>query len=119
MIEHPLETAQIERRRHTRQLVTKPCKVRDGRTARFIVGETTDVSEGGALIRLCRTRPLSVGDELHVVVTATSRVVIRERDMIRGRIRRVLQMEDNTQAVAVEFVREHVGHMPEPLAVAA
>lgn len=113
------EQPHIERRRHARQLVTKPCKVRDGRTARFIVGETTDVSEGGALIRLSRTRPMFVGDELHIVVTSTSRLLVRERDMIRGHIRRVVQLEDSSQAVAVEFVRDEVQHMPEPLAVAA
>ncbi len=95
----------IERRQHPRHTVVRHCKVRDGRTASFAPGLTTDVSDGGALIRVDRARPYGPGDEIDIVVSWDDRPVLSSQDLIRARIRRVQPIDHHHQAVAVEYVR--------------
>ena len=78
--------------------------MRDRRTLLFSAGLTSDVSEGGALIRIDRGRPFGEGDELDVVVAWSGAGVIASDSMLRGRVKRVDLLDDRHQAVALEFV---------------
>lgn len=93
-----------DRRQHPRRSVVRPCKVRDRRTLLFSAGLTSDVSEGGALIRIDRARPLGAGDELDVVVAWSGAGVIASDSMLRGRVTRVMTLDERHQAVALEFL---------------
>jgi c-di-GMP-binding flagellar brake protein YcgR len=98
-------TTLSERRRFPRHLVIRACKVRDCRTARFLPATTTDVSDGGALLRLERTRPLAVGDELDLYVGDANAAVISSDVALRAVVRRVSAIDQQHQAVALEFER--------------
>lgn len=95
-----------DRRQHQRQTVVKHCKIRDRRTSSFAAGVTTDVSLGGALLRVDRARPFGPGDELDLVVSWDDRAVVSQDAMVRARVRRVTPIDHQHQAVAIEFVRE-------------
>lgn len=93
----------IERRRHARQELVRACKVRDIRTLHFTPGQTSDLSDSGALIRVDRARPYGPGDELDVALAASTGAVILSERMVRAVVRRVLPIDYHNQAIAVEF----------------
>ncbi len=92
-----------ENRRHTRLPMVRPCKVRDRRTLIYSPGQTSDVSVGGALIRVDRARPFGAGDEIELVVGWTPGVLLSSDSIVKGTIRRVLPIDFHHQAIAVEF----------------
>jgi len=96
-------TAGLERRRHPRLTLVRPCKVRDCRTLVFSPGLTSDVSVSGALLRIDRTRPIAPGDELEVAVAWTRDAVLSAQSMVRAKVRRVTPIDHHHQSVAVEF----------------
>ena len=95
-----------ERRKHDRQPIVHPCKVRDRRTASYSAGQTADYSPGGALIRVDRARPFGPGDEIDLVVAWDGEPIVHADALTRARVRRVTPIDHHHQAVAVEFVRE-------------
>lgn len=99
----PVERDGPERRRHARYTVVRPCKVRDCRTLVYSPGETSDVSAGGALLRIDRVRPIMPGDELEVAVAWTPGAILGSETMVKARVRRVVPIDHYHQAVALEF----------------
>ncbi|MBL0926688.1 MAG: PilZ domain-containing protein [Phycisphaerales bacterium] len=97
-------TAPPERRRSARTAVARPCKVLDRRSLRFSPGETADVSDGGALLRIDRGRPFAPGDELDVAVAWSHQPVLADSSLVRAVVRRVTVIDDAHQAIGVEFV---------------
>jgi c-di-GMP-binding flagellar brake protein YcgR len=92
-----------DRRRSPRTLFVRPCKVRAiGRTG-FSPAETTDLSAGGALIRVDRNRHLKVDDWIDVAVAWDRQPLLASDDAIRARIRRVVPIDHHSQAIGVEF----------------
>jgi|GEM_PF-3155289 len=95
----------VERRRHARQAVARPCKIRSRTSGRYLAGLTRDVSDGGVAIEIRFTRPLSVGDEIEVVIDWTGSAVLSSDALTRGRIVRADPTRDGLQRVAVELAR--------------
>lgn len=92
-----------ERRRFPRHSIVRPCKIRDRRNLLFSGGRTTDLSVGGALIRVDRARPFRAGDEIDMVVAWSDSAVVASEHMLRATIKRVLPIDYHHQALAVEF----------------
>lgn len=98
------EATPAERRRHPRLSVVRPAKVFLKQSLRYAGAETTDLSSGGALIRVDRARALRPGDEIDVAVSAPGTgAVIASDAMTPARVVRVLPIDYFHQAVAVEF----------------
>lgn len=93
-----------DRRRHPRRTLVRLCKVRDRRTLLFAAGQTSDISPGGALIRVDRARLFGAGDELDLVVAWGSDAVLPGDSMVRARVKRVTPIDHHHQAIAVEFI---------------
>lgn len=108
-----------ERRRHARQVIVRPCKIRDRRTLLYAPGHTTDISVGGALIRVERARPFAAGDEVELVVAWATDAVLPTREMVRGTVKRVHPIDHRYQAVAIEFAASQQAQRPVERPVAA
>lgn len=92
-----------ERRQHQRQIVSRLCKVRDRKTAMYSPGQTSDISLGGAMIEVNRTRPFGPGDELDVVVAWANGAILSSESMVKATVKRVIPLDDTRQALAVQF----------------
>ena len=95
----------IDRRRHERNIVVRPCKLRDRRSLLFAAGQTHDVSQGGALVKVDSARPFAPGDEVEVAVAWTNGAVIASEGLVKARVRRVFPIDYHHQAIALEFER--------------
>lgn len=89
-----------ERRGHPRRELTRPCKIRLGRSGKYVAGRTRDISSGGTMIMLDRRVNLSPGDDIEVGIAWTDSGLIRADDLVPGRIVRVARTDD-TEAVGV------------------
>lgn len=92
-----------DRRRHERKSQVRACKVCDSKTLHFSPGQTSDISESGALIRVDRARLFGPGDELEVAISEGRGAVLSRESMVRAIVRRVLPIDYFNQAIAVEF----------------
>lgn len=102
-------TSENERRRHERNIVVRPCKVRDRRNLLFSAGQTHDVSESGALVKVDSARAFTPGDELEVAIAWNHDPVLAAEGLVRARVRRVTPIDYHHQALALEFVRAEAG----------
>lgn len=93
----------VDRRRHTRMYVRKPCKIFHFGSQLYIPASTHDFSVGGAMVWLDAGRQLSVGDEISVIVGWNSGAVVRQDSSIPGRVLRIISMDGGRQAAAVQF----------------
>lgn len=104
-----MTTHAIERRRHDRHIVVRPCKLRDRRSLLFSPGQTHDVSPSGALLKVDSARSFSPGDEVEVAVAWNHDAVLSSEGLVRARVRRVCPIDYHHQAIAVEFERAEAG----------
>lgn len=96
-----------ERRQHYRVPIAKPCKVFHPATRRYLPGRTTDVSAGGALLRVNAPRPLVPGDEIEMYIAWNNRSLLTTSEQMRGRVTRTL-FDGNEQIIAIEFAQAQV-----------
>lgn len=92
-----------ERRAHPRRELIRPCKVRLGRSGKYVAGHTVDVSSGGTMLVLDRRSNLSPGDEIEIGIAWDNTGLIRADEMTSGRIVRVAARTDDTEAVGVSL----------------
>ncbi len=94
-----------ERRRWPRLSTTRPAKVFLPSALRYAASETTDISAGGALLRVDRARALAAGDRIDIAVVSPGQVaaVLETKNMIPARVVRVTAIDHYHQAVAIEF----------------
>jgi len=81
----------------------RACKVRDRRTLLFSAGKTSDISVGGAMLRVDRARAFAPGDELDVAIAWGNDAVLTGDSLVRATVRRVMPIDHHHQAVAVQF----------------
>ncbi len=93
----------IDRRRHERHDVEKPCKVYDPASRRFAPGRTKNISRAGALVTIQWARPLSAGDPIDIVIAWSPRPLLPADSMVRARVARTLASTGEVQVIAVEF----------------
>lgn len=92
-----------DRRRHARRLVARSCKVRHAEALRYSVAQTQDLSEGGALLSLETSRPLSAGQDVTLAIDFEGRNVLTQQQMVEAKVVRVGPVLNRRQVVAVAF----------------
>lgn len=70
----------------------------------YVPGQTSNVSVGGALVELRTARPLGIGDTLSIGVSWGAGALLRDEQLVGGRVVRVLSRTKDAQKVAVKFV---------------
>lgn len=93
-----------DRRQHERKIVVSQCKIRDRRGLLFSPGQTSNVSEGGALVRVDRVRPFDVGDQIQFVMAPGEAGVLKSSMLVDAVVRRVIPIDYHHQALALQFV---------------
>jgi hypothetical protein len=98
-------TIDHERREGVRISLTRPCKVFEPRSSKYIAGSTCNASPSGLLLRLHRSMALEVGDRLYVAIPPRRRsVLLRSAEMIEVEVVRTLPITSGETAIAVTFV---------------
>ena len=93
-----------DRRSEPRLPVTRPCKVYEPRTGKYVPGTTCNVSSGGLLLRLSRSLPVEPGSRLLVGVAARRRQAIIARDeLLEGVVTRTMASPSGETMVAIRF----------------
>lgn len=92
-----------ERRRSERHAMVRPCKVRDRRSLLFSPGQTSDLSDEGALLRLEGFRPFAQGDEVELLVAWAHEGVLSSDSLVQAKVVRVIPIDFHHQAVAIQF----------------
>lgn len=93
-----------DRREHDRIPLSRPCKVYDERSGKYVAGRTVNLSDGGALLELSRPLLLQEGQQLLLGVALTRRqTLLPANDMRWCEVVRALTTTDQTIAVAVRF----------------
>jgi len=96
----------LERRRHPRLPVERPCKVYHHASRTYLAASTCDLSEGGAMIRVDNPRVLNPGDEIDVLVAWTKAPVLHRTAGITGSVIRVPGRFSGHQFIAVKFAKD-------------
>ncbi len=96
----------LERRRHPRLPIERPCKVFHRTSRTYLAASTCDLSEGGAMIRVDNPRVLNPGDEIDVLVAWSKAPVLQRTAAIAGSVVRVPGRFSGHQFIAVKFARE-------------
>lgn len=96
----------VERRRHERAAVERPCKLLHAPSLRYLSARTRDLSPGGALLELSRQREIAVGDRVDVLVDWAARGLVNRDAMLRATVVRLGERDGDYQRVGVAFDRE-------------
>lgn len=96
----------VERRRHERRDLARPCKVLHTPSFRYMAARTCDVSPGGVLLELSQHRPLTVGDPVDLLVDWNQSGLVSQQAMLRATVVRLGRRDGLRQQVAVRFERE-------------
>ena len=93
-----------DRRDGDRIVLSRPCKIYNPKSHKYIAGTTCDVSFGGLLIRLDRSAQVETGDCLYVGIAQKRRqTLLRSSDMIRTRVVRSLSSTTGQTMLGLQF----------------
>jgi len=92
-----------DRRRAARRVAVHACKLRHAEGLRYVTAQTRDVSEGGALVTLETSRPLSEGQEISIAIDFAGRAVLTQGQMVEAKVVRAGPVLNRMQTVAVAF----------------
>ena len=106
------ESPPRERRRHERTILIRPCKLRPAGQTRYLPASTTDVSAGGALIRVSRDRPFKQGEQIQVGVDWGDTPILTAEALVPARVVRIVPMDRHEQAIGVAFDRPVAEALP-------
>lgn len=106
------QLADDDRRQHPRMPLVRGCKLLDQKSARFIPAETTNISQGGLLMRVPATRPFTAGDRVEVAVGWGNVPIAASIKMAGGVIVRVHDIDHVHQALAIKY--DHAEAIAEP-----
>ncbi|VAX42459.1 hypothetical protein MNBD_PLANCTO03-1242 [hydrothermal vent metagenome] len=106
MSENTDNTVCIERRRHERIEIKRPCKVLHNPTLRYMAAKTQDLSPGGAMLELSHHRPLAVGDQIDLLVDWDETGIVNKQTMLAATVVRVGESEGLRQRIGIAFDRE-------------
>jgi hypothetical protein len=97
---HPLD----ERRAETRNDLSRPCKVFDPRTGRYVAGCTRDLSSHGVQIETQRRMHLEPGETLFVGIALKRRdVLLARNEMCEGRVMRAMHTPDGRTVIGMRL----------------
>ena len=102
---NPEPAPQLEDRRAApRTRTSRPCKIFDPLSRKYIPAQTLDVSEHGALISVDRPLELPPGTDIFVGVTEhPAQAVVRFRDMRHASVIRLLRGPGRATTIALEY----------------
>jgi len=114
-------SAAAERRSSPRVSLSRPCKVYEPRSRRYLPATTCNVSRGGALVRAHRSADLSPGDRVSLGLPHRHpQPVIDSATLVDARIVRVLESTGGEMLLAIEFLESSDElHLPLPAGRAA
>lgn len=92
-----------DRRRHARRSMTRACKLRHAEALRYASAQTRDLSEGGALLTIETTRPLSQGQDITIAIDFEGRAILTQSQMIEAKVVRAGPVLNHRQTIAVAF----------------
>ncbi len=98
----PMKGPEVERRRHTRWTLERPCKVRRASSITFEPARTVNVAPGGARVVVLGEKHYVVGDRIEMAVAWDSQPVVSREGLLIGRVVRVMPAEVG-QALAIQF----------------
>lgn len=98
----PLKGPEVERRRHTRWALDRPCKVRRSSSITFEPARTVNVAPGGARVVVMGEKRYAVGDRVEMAVAWASEPVVARESLLIGRVVRVMPAEVG-QSLAIRF----------------
>jgi hypothetical protein len=108
-----------ERRDGPRIALSRPCKVYEPRSLKYVAGTTCDVGSGGMLLRLSRRLDVQPDDHVYVGVAQKRRhAILRSDEMIEAKVVRTLPLTSGEVALAVRFT-EPAPDVALPLPLAA
>lgn len=97
----------FERRAFPRHRITRPCKVFQPATQKFIPARTADVSAYGALLRIDSPRTLQPGEALDIAVAWDGEPLLSRQSLMRATVIRLgpstIAEAERCQTVAVRF----------------
>jgi hypothetical protein len=95
---------ECDRRSSPRIALSRPCKVFEPRSQKYVAGRTCNLSEGGMLIRLDRRLNVEPGDHVYLGVAQKRRQqLIRSADMIEATVVRALGIGGGEFTLALRF----------------
>ena len=92
-----------DRRAYDRMPLVRGCKLLDQKSAKFVPAESTNISQGGLLLRVPVTRHFQAGDRVEVAVGWGEKPVAESVQMAGGVVVRVTTMDHLHQAIAVRY----------------
>jgi hypothetical protein len=93
-----------DRRTDPRISLTRPCKVFEARSRKYVAGMTCNVSTDGMLVRLSRPLGAEPGDLVYVAVARRRQCgLMRSADMLEARVVRSVGIGGGESVVAVVF----------------
>ena len=93
-----------DRRESPRIALSRPCKVFNPRSGKYVGGSTCDVSSGGMLLRLDRPLAVEMGDRVYVGVAQKRRqALLRGDDMVETTVVRKLTTEAGEMLAGVRY----------------
>lgn len=93
-----------DRRYDDRVRLKRPCKVFDPHAGKYWMGETINLSTGGALLRLLRPLEIRPGDTLYVGVAFKRRQgLIHSHEMMEAVVRHAMRACDDATILGVQF----------------
>ncbi len=98
----PTKGPEVERRRHTRWTLERPCKVRRASSITFEPARTVNVAPGGARIVVMGEKSYVIGDRVEMAVAWDSEPVVSRENLLIGRVVRV-NLSESGQTLAIQF----------------
>lgn len=93
-----------DRRRDVRVPLSRPCKIHDPQTGKYIGAVTQDISAGGVLVEVPRILSVRPGDTIHVGVAMKRRdALLRCTDMLKAAVTRALHTVDDRTLLGLRF----------------
>jgi hypothetical protein len=101
---------ELERRRHERVALQRPCKLYFPSVGRYVSGSTWNLSAGGVRLKLDLPAGVCAGDRLYVgIALKRHQAVLAAGEMLEAEVVRVDRTADDHVAVAARFVNEAAG----------
>lgn len=98
----PFKPPQMDRRRHTRWALDRPCKMRRASSITFEPARTVNVAPGGVRLNVLGEKRYAIGDRIEMAVAWDSEPVVGRDALLIGRVVRVMAGECG-QSLAVQF----------------
>lgn len=98
----PLKSPNVDRRRHTRWTLERPCKLRRVAGVSFESAKTVNVAPGGVRVVVSGEKRFAVGDRIEMAVAWDGEPVLGPRSLLVGRVLRITGTEAE-QSLAIQF----------------